>query len=260
VHLWAGLVGQLLFALTPFAIARALWPSPVAAASLAAGSLGVAVGGAVLLSDTDSAGGLVQRGGLGVLHLWVLIVVVGVLYATRAEPRPGRLVPLRPRDFFATEWTGDGRVVLRPFFLGRLFPQRVTAHRRSVWLSDSLFRLEDEAGFGDGRSQRRETYCEFVADDHVRLTAGDMPDGADVWIEDGGYRTVPFRLAFPLGPLPLPLRCHDISHVEDDGTLVNEFDVRTVGLPVPVARVSFRVRPVDRAAGSEPAGQPEHHG
>jgi hypothetical protein len=246
VHLWAGLVGQLLFALTPFALARALWPSPVAAASLVAGAVGLALGLAVFfLAGSDSAGGLAQRVGLTVFHLWVLIVAVGVLHATRAEPRPGRLVPLRPRDFFATEWTGHGEIVLRPFFLGRRFTQRVSAHRKSVWLTDSLFRLEDEAGFGDGRSQRRETYCAFVAEDHVRLTAGDMPDGADVWLEDEGYRTVPFRVAFPLGPLPLLLRCHDISRVEADGTLVNEFDVRTVGIPVPIARATFRVRPVD---------------
>jgi hypothetical protein len=237
-------VGQLLFSLTPFAIARALWPSPVAAASLACGVLGLVLGAAVfLLAGSDTAGGLVQRAGLAVFHLWVLIVAVGVLWATRPDPRPGLLVPLRPRDFFAREWTGHGEIVLRPFFLGRLFRQRFTAHRRSVWLTDSLFRLEDEAGFGDGRSQRRETYCEFVADDHVRLTAGDLPDGADVWLEDEGYRTMPFRLAFPLGPLPVLLRCHDISRVEDDGTLVNEFEVRAVGIPVPVARASFKVRP-----------------
>jgi hypothetical protein len=258
VHLWASLVAQLLFALTPFAIARALWPSPVAAASLAAGAFGLVFGvAAFFLGGSDAAGGLVQRTGLLVFHLWVLIVAVGILHATRGEPRPGPLVPLRPRDFFAAQWTGEGQIVLRPFFLGRLFSQRVTARRKSVWLSESLFRFEDEAGFGDGRSQRRMTYCEFVADDRVRLTAGDMPDGAHVLLEDEGYRVVPFRLAFPLGPLPVLLRLHDISHVEDDGTLVNEFDVRTVGVPIPVARVAFRVRPVD---ASEPAGQPERHG
>ena len=31
VHLWAGVVAQVALVLTPFAIARALWPSPVAA-------------------------------------------------------------------------------------------------------------------------------------------------------------------------------------------------------------------------------------
>jgi hypothetical protein len=196
----------------------------------------------------------VQRAGLAVLHIWVVIVAVGILYTTRREPRPGRLVPLRPRDFFAQAWSGEGELLLRPFFLGRFFAQRFGASRQSVWLSDTLFRLEDKADFGHGRSQRRQTYCEFVSDHHVRLTAGDFPDGVDVRLEEGGYRTTPFRMAFPLGPLPVLLRCHDLSSVEPDGTLVNSFDARDGLLGVPLARVTFRMRP------SEPAGQPEAHG
>jgi hypothetical protein len=218
-----------------------------------AGVSGLAFGAAVFfLGGSDSLpGGLIQRIGLALLHLWVVIVAVGILHATRREPPPGKIVPLRPRDFFATAWAGTGETVLRPFFLGRFFAQRYTATRESTWLSDSLFRLEDEASFGDGRSQRRQTYCEFVADDHVRLTAGDLPDGADAWLEEGGYRTTPFRVAFPLGPLPLLFRCHDLSHVEPDGTLVNAFDVRGVIFGLPVARVTFRVRPVDSAHAPE---------
>jgi hypothetical protein len=185
----------------------------------------------------------VQRSGLGVLHLWVFIVAAGILYATRATPKPGRLVPVRPRDFFAQAWSGDGELVLRPFFLGRFFTQRFSATRRSSWLSDTVFRLDDEAGFGEGRSQRRQIYGEFVAEDHIRLTAGDLPDGADVWLEEGGYRATPFRMAFPLGPLPVLLRCHDVSRVEPDGTLLNTFDARDLVFGVPLARVTFRVRP-----------------
>jgi len=256
-HLWGSLVGQLLFALTPFALARALWPSPVAAASLVAGSEGLAIGVAVFfLGGSDSAGGLVQRTGLAVLHLWVLIVAVGILYATRGEPRPGRLVPLRPRDFFAKTWSGEGELKLRPFFLGRFFAQRFSATRESVWLSDTLFRFEDEAGFGDGRSQRRRTYCEFVADDQVRLTAGDFPEGVDVWLEEGGYRVTPFRMAFPLGPLPVLIRVHDVSYVEPDGTFANSFDARDLVFGIPLARLTFRVRPTDL----EPARQAEGRG
>jgi uncharacterized protein DUF998 len=254
VHLWAGLVAQVLFVLTPFAIARALWPTPVAGASLLAGGFGLVFGVAGFFGGGwDAGAGLVQRAGLGILHLWVLIVAVGILYATRAEPRPGRLVPVRPRDFFAKAWSGDGEMTMRPFFLGRFFRQRFSATRRSVWLSDTLFRLEDEADFGDGRSQRRRTYCEFVAEDHVRLTAGDFPDGADVWLEEGGYRTTPFRMAFPLGPLPALVRCHDLSTVEPDGTLVQTFEARDLVFGIPLGRVTFRVRPLEEK--TEPAGE-----
>ena len=255
-HVWLSLVSEVLFALTPFALARALWPSPAGAASLWAGCNGIAIFVLAFFlegSGSGPAGGLVQRLGLGVFHLWVLIVAVGVLHATRRAPEPGRLVPLRPRDFFAQAWRGEGEIVPWPPFLGRLLTQRFAVKRDSIWLSDTLFRLEDEARYPDGRIERQHTYCEFVAEDRVRLSGGHLPDGAYVQIEEDGYRTTPFRAAYALGPIPLLFRCHDVSTVEPDGALVNEFDVRAVGVPLPVARLRFRVRPVDpdAAGGAE---------
>ena len=51
-------------------------------------------------------------------------------------------------------------------FLWRRSPG-ASAPARGVWIWEKTFRLDDEARFGGGRSQRREIYCEFVADDQV---------------------------------------------------------------------------------------------
>ena len=246
-HLWAGLAGHALIVLTPFALARALWPGTLAAAALAAGvwGAGITVVAIALAGSDEIAGGLVQRIELGILHSWVLIVGVGVLHATRGPARRSRLIALRPRDFFSRDWRGHGRLVLRPLVLGRFFAQRFEAERRATWLSERVWRFDDEARFGRGHVERRQMYCEFVADDHVHVTGADMPDGAEVWIEPGGYRVEDFRLAWPIGPLPVLVRCRDRSYVEPEGTFVNEFDVVTVGIPIPIARVTFHVRPVD---------------
>ena len=88
----------------------------------------------------------------------------------------------------------------------------------------------------------------------MHVTGGDLPDGVDVWIEESGYRVTPFRFVFPIGPLFVPGRCRDRSTVLPDGTLVNEFEVVTLGVPIPFARLTFRVRPV--AVAPEPAGAP----
>ena len=37
--------------------------------------------------------------------------------------------------------------------------------------------------FGDGRAQRRRTFCEFVSEDRIELTAGDLPEGATVMLK-----------------------------------------------------------------------------
>jgi Protein of unknown function (DUF998) len=247
-HLWAGLVSRLLLALTPFAIARALWPGPVASLAAWAGFTGIGIGVvSFFLYGDDSAGdGLLQRLEFLVLHVWVLIVAVGILYALRRPRAPGRLVRLRPRDFFSAEWSGEGTLVVRPFFLWRRFARPFEAHRRATFVSDRLIRFDDEAHFAPGRVRRRRTYCEFVSDERIELTAGDLPEGATVQVEEEGYRLTPFRMDFPIGPVSLPIRVHDVSSVEADGTLLNTFEARALVLGVRLARLTFKVRPVDR--------------
>jgi hypothetical protein len=136
-------------------------------------------------------------------------------------------------------------MVLRPLFIGRFFAQRLVANRHATWLSERAWRFDDEARYARGHVERRQMYCEFVSDDHVRVTAADLPDGADVWIEPDGYRMSDFRMAWPVGPLPVLVRCRERSHIEADGSFTNEFDAFTVGIPIPLARVTFRVRPVE---------------
>jgi uncharacterized protein DUF998 len=243
-HLWLGLVETVLLCLTPFALARALWPGTAAAALLPFGAAGLAIAAASFggYEVPGSAGGLIQRAGLLVLLVWILIVGGRILWATRGEPRTSDLIPMRPREFLARSWTGEGELVLRPFFLGRLFAQRVEARRESIWISERVFRIDDEAYFGGDRFERRQMYCEFVSDDHVRLTADDLIDGADVWLESEGFRLSEFRMAWPIGPLPVIVRCVDRSYFEPDGTFVNIIDLYSLGPRIPVARVTFRMR------------------
>jgi hypothetical protein len=250
---WLGLAATALLLLTPYAISRALWPSPVAAAALAGGNVGfwLAAGTwTLLLLGDDGTRDVVRPLGFLVVHEWVAMVVVGLLHETRRPREPGPLIPVRPKDFLATEWTGEGELVLRPLFLGRSFGQRFAARRSLAWADDRVWRVDDEARFARGHVERRQMWCEFVADDHVRLTAGDLPDGADVWVEEGGFRIAPFRVAFQLGPVPWLGECRDRSRVLADGTFVNEFDAYTLGLPIPVARLTFRMRPVESTAAA----------
>lgn len=250
-HVWLAFGVEVFLALTPFALAWALWPGPAAPLALGAGGFGIVLGVAEFLLDdaTENTYGLIQRISLGFTHLWILIVAGGVLYALRRTPKPGALVPLRPRDFFAASWAGEGELTVRPFLFWRRFPQRMQARRTTTWISERVWRFDDEATFAPGRSQQRLMYGEFVTDDRIRITAGDLPEGAEALIEENGYRVIPFRMDFPIGPLNIPIRVHDVSSVEPDGTLVNAFEARTLVFGVKVAELKFRVRPL--APGGE---------
>jgi hypothetical protein len=254
-HMWLALAAQVGVTLTPFAIARALWPGPVAFGALLSGVSAIEIGFVswLLFGAGGAPDGLVQRIGIGFIHLWVLIVGIGILFATRGPRWRSDLIPLRPREFFARTWTGDGELIGWPHFLWRRFPQRFEAHREAVWISETLWRFDDEARFGPGSSQKRQTFCEFVTPDHVRLTARDLPDGADVWIEEGGYRLSEFRLNFRFGPIGIPMLVRERSRFAPDGTFLNIFDARFRWIPLPLGRVVFRVRPEEESARAQEA-------
>jgi hypothetical protein len=252
-HIWLGFLSSFVIVALPFAVAAALRPGPVSIAAFGAGAFGLvwlAIGTALGFAELGNHG-VGQRIGLLLIHAWLIIVAAGLLHATRREPDFGRLVPIRPRDFVASEWRGEGELVLRPLWLWRRFAQRFDAHRTTTFISERVFRMDDVSYFGEGRSQKRTTYGEFVSAERLRITAGDLPDGAEVLIEDEGYRMRPFRMTFPLGPLPLLMRVRDESWVDGDGTFVNVFDAETVIFAIPLARLTFRVRPVEQGEGSE---------
>ena len=185
--------------------------------------------------------GLVNRLEYLFLSMWMVILGVGILHATRRPAAPSRLIPLAPRDFLNRPWIGEAELAPRPLILGRLVAIRFDARRDTTWVSENVWLIDDQAQFADGRVLRRHMFCEFTSDRHALLTAADMPDGGEVWLEDGGYRISPFRLSFALGPLPLVFDCRDASRVEDDGTFVYVTEVHAPGIRIPVARLTFRV-------------------
>jgi MFS family permease len=243
VHLWLGLVYDVVFVVTPFAIARALWPRPEAALSLGAGLVGIAIGLALFPGENvDALGGLFQRIGLLLTHVWVVLVAAAVLQVVARECATPAFVPVRPRDFFGRAWEGDGQLVAQPVFLWRRLPRRLHFRREIRWLSDDAWIVEDTNTFASGYVLARRMVCSTDGDGRIQVTAGDMPDGAVLELAEGGYRVKPYRYAFAVGPLRFTFTCHDRVEELPDGSLDWTIDYRWHGLPA--SRLSGRVRPV----------------
>ena len=242
-HVWVAVGLQVLLMMTPFALGRALWPRPEALLAVVAGmsGVGIAVGGFALTSFEVVGDGLVQRFGWGAVHLWVLIVAGGILQAARPQEAPPSPTPLPPRDFFGRSWSGEGAVTLAPARLWRRFALRFHARREAVWASDQIWVVEDTATFPDGTAETRRRICEFVAPDRIRVTADDLPDGAELTLDDDGYRVLPYRVLMPVGPIGFVLQARDEAHLDPDGTLVETIAFRWLGIPC--GHVVFRVRP-----------------
>jgi hypothetical protein len=243
VHAWTGSLAHLLFLGTPFALARALWNRPVAALALACGvaGLGISLATTILFGIDHAPDGLTQRLGFAALHAWVIFVAVGVLWETRRAPEAPPATPMRPRDFFGSSWSGEGELVLWPYFIWRRFPRRLELRREATFLTDEAWYFDDRASLEDGSVVfEQRAFCVLVTPDRLRVTSGPLLDGTDVLLEEDGYRIVPYRMAIPVGPVHFGLTVHDSATVHD-GTLVNRLRIRWFGLPV--ARIEMRARP-----------------
>jgi hypothetical protein len=242
-HLWAGGVFDLAFALTPFAVARALWPRyPAQLATLAAGLAIPILAASTLAGHLLGVGeGVAQRLGFATVHLWVLLVVAGILSATRPAPAPGPLIPMRPRDFFGRAWTGRGELTYWPLWLWR--PRGFEFQREVDWISDEVWLARDTVRFDDGEVEAHDMVARMAGPDRVHVMGDDVPGGADMLLAEGGYRMAPYRFAVRVGPVRFGLRGHDEVRREADGSL--DWTIRFTWLGMPVARLCGRVRPED---------------
>jgi hypothetical protein len=252
-HLWGGLLVSLALIGTTFAIARALWPSPPGALALASGAGGVAILllGWLIHNGTGAPDGIVERAEFLAAQAWLVIVAAGILHETRGAPRLPAPTPLRPRDFFGSSWAGEGQVQGWPYFAWRLLGPRFTFTRTTDWKSDDVGLVSDRATFGNGRVEERLRFAHMVDPAHIHVTSDDLPDGVDVTIDEGGYRTAPYRAIVPLGPLRFIVGCRDESRLEPDGTLTYRVRARWHGLPV--GRLDMCGRPVEPAPADRSA-------
>jgi hypothetical protein len=251
-HLWAGLVFEVAFVATPFAIARALWPRHVALPVLLAAGSGVPILVASLAAG-DLLGvpmGLAQRLGFLAVHVWIVLVAVGILHSTRPAPAPGPLIPMRPRDFFGRAWAGRGELTFWPYRLWQRAPRRFELRREVDWVTDQVWLVRDVVRFDDGEVEAHDMVARLDGPDRVHVMGDDVPGGTDLLLDQRGYRMTPYRFTVPVGPLRFALRPRDeVRMVGDDGALEWTVHFRWLGLPM--ARLRGVVRPVGDPAPEE---------
>lgn len=149
--------------------------------------------------------------------------------------------PVDLRELFARPWTGTGELRLARGL--RWLPIPTTFRFRSEILdpSDTGWHVRDTTTFPDGRVQVRVMRCTRLADGRLRLTAADMPGGAEVSPRHDGFDFSPYTIRTPvLGGLRVPLRFTDSVRLLPDGTMVDRIEMRWLG--VLVGAVTIRLR------------------
>jgi hypothetical membrane protein len=232
-HVWLSLVASVALLVTPFAIARALWPRPVGAAALGAGAVGLALAVAGEIANVLTAPvGISQRLELLAGQLWVLLVARGILYGTRAGLKTAPLTPVRSREMFAASWTGEGAFSAWPPLVGRFIRARFRLSRTTTFLSEEIWMFDDVAEFPGGTVLTQRLICTLEPTGRIHVTSDVVPGGCEVLLEERGYRLTPYRYLIELGPLKLTLRYREEHRLQPDGSLRSTIKARWLGLPV----------------------------
>lgn len=146
------------------------------------------------------------------------------------------------RDVFAEPWEGEGTIAL-PVWL-RWFPAPRTFRFRSeiADVAGDRWTVVDTTTMRNGDVQERRMSAHQVAPDTVRVSADDMPGGADIALRPDGFSFSPYTIRTPvLGPIRVSLRYTDEVDIDPGGTsLVDRIEMRLAGILV--ARLTMRLQ------------------
>lgn len=85
-------------------------------------------------------------------------------------------------------------------------------------------------------------FAELVAPDRVHVTADDMPMGADILLQERGFRFTPYYALVSYGGRLYRLKCLDECRVDEAGFLHDTIRMFFWGFPV----ATMRLGPITR--------------
>lgn len=166
-----------------------------------------------------------------------------------AMPKARNLTPLEPRQFFASDWSGEGEWIV-PRWLTRLSgrARRFRFTSTTTWLSDEVWLVHDTTIWEDGSVEHRDGTARLVAPDRICLTYDDILGGTEFQLRADGFSFSPYRIliAVPSLPIPILVRAHDDCRWDaTTGELTDVIELRI--LSIPVGRLVMHMRPVEDA-------------
>lgn len=140
------------------------------------------------------------------------------------------------RDVFARPWSGPA-TIWRPWWL-RWWPVASHFHFHTeisnvAEAATSGLVVHDTATFPNGKTWQRTMRARLVAPAHWKVSATDMPGGAEARVTADGFRFTPYTILPPvLGPIRVPLRFVDEVRFVDANTMTDKIEMRFLRLHV----------------------------
>lgn len=153
------------------------------------------------------------------------------------------ITPLRPREFFAGPWSGEGEWEPRPWLRWLPGPRRFRFHTSTSWVTDQLWFVHDTTTWEDGLVERRDGTACLIAPDRIRLTYDDMLGGTEIQLRADGFTFAPYRMliASPMMLGPLQVQARDTCRWDPaTGELHDTIELRLLALPLGCQTIRMR--------------------
>ena len=151
------------------------------------------------------------------------------------------ITPLEPRKFFSGIWRGEGELVpsrLHSLFISR---EKIRFQSRPVWLSETIWKVEESFEFSSGKSIARKMFAELVAPDKIHITADDMPQGANITLHEKGFTFAPYYILGDFGGRLWQLRCLDDNRLDENGIIHDKIEMFYIGLRIAEIKLTVTI-------------------
>ena len=150
------------------------------------------------------------------------------------------ITPLEPRKFFSGIWRGEGELIPSRLNAWLVAKEKICFQSRPVWLSETIWRVEELFEFSSGKIIKRKMFAELVASNKVHITADDMPLGADIILHEKGFYFTPYYILGEFGGRKWQMRCIDDNQLDENGVIHDKIKMFYLGLRV--AEMSLTVK------------------
>jgi hypothetical protein len=149
--------------------------------------------------------------------------------------------PLDARRFFAGRWQGQGELVPRGPARLVLACGPVQLEGRGEWLSETVWSVHERFTLGADFDFERRMFMQQTGPGRVHATADDMPLGAEIELDAGGFRFRRFRSWLVYRGVRFRLGCTSDTRVAEDGAMHATIHLDFWRIPVATLRLTIHV-------------------
>lgn len=151
------------------------------------------------------------------------------------------ITPLNARKFFSGLWRGTGELIPSRLNSWLILKEQIRFQSSPVWLSDTIWKVEESFEFSSGKVIKRKMFAELVAPDRVHITADDMPLGADIILHEKGFNFTPYYILGDFGGRKWRMRCTDENRLDENGIIHDKIEMFYFGLRVAEMNLTVRI-------------------